>query len=194
MKHIILILLIIFTVHINMFGQSRFPAMDPKIDMSQWVEQHFAKGKIPPFSFVYGGKKSDKFIQSWQYKAEKVGLVAENEEQYIYTYTDKGSGLVVTCTVTCFTDFPAVEWVLNFSNNSKKNTPLIEKVAVIDQSFIPEGDGSVILHHARGSDARKDDFGPVDEEMEIGKNISIAQTRGRSSSHRSEERRCRERV
>ena len=182
MKHIIITLLLFFG-HISMFGQSRFPAMDQGTDMGQWVEQRFAKGKIPPFSFVYGGKKSDKFIQSWQYKAEKIGVIAENEEQYIYTYTDKGSGLVVTCTVTCFTDFPAVEWVLNFSNNSKRNTPLIEKVAVVDHSFISEDEGTVILHHARGSDARKDDFGPIDEEMEIGKNISIAQQSGRSSSH-----------
>ena len=72
MKHIIITLL--FFVHTSMFGQSRFPAMDQGADMGQWVEQRFAKGKIPPFSFVYGGKKSDKFIQSWQYKAEKVGL------------------------------------------------------------------------------------------------------------------------
>ena len=36
-------------------------------DVHKWVVQHFAKGKIPPFSFVYGGISSDKFIKNWQY-------------------------------------------------------------------------------------------------------------------------------
>lgn len=26
------------------------------VNVHQWIEEHFAKGKIPPFSFVYGGK------------------------------------------------------------------------------------------------------------------------------------------
>lgn len=33
---------------------------DNGTDVLRWAEQHFAKGKIPPFSFVYGGKKSER--------------------------------------------------------------------------------------------------------------------------------------
>ncbi|MDR1601184.1 MAG: alpha-galactosidase, partial [Tannerella sp.] len=104
-------------------------------DVRQWVEQRFAKGQTPPFSFIYGGKKSDSFIRNWQYKAEKLPADEPDAEKFLYTYTDRSSGLEVRCTVTCFTDFPAVDWVLNFTNTSRRNTPLIEQAEVINHTF-----------------------------------------------------------
>ena len=159
------------------FSQSVVTTENP----GQWMEQRFAKGVVPPFSFVYGKKKSSDFIRSWQYKAEKVESFVANEEKFVYTYTDPSTGLVVKCTVTCFTDFPAVEWVLHFSNPSGKNTPLIEKVAVVDYSFISNDNGTFILHHARGSNAQRTDFQPLDETMQVGKNIYMTPSAGRSS-------------
>jgi len=120
------------------------PSIVPTDDVKQWMEQRFAKGVIPPFSFVYGGKKSDSFIRNWQYQFEKTPSSEPNQEKYLYHYTDRATGLTVKCTVTCFTDFPAVEWVLHFSNASGKNTPAIEKVAVADHSFIAGGNGDII--------------------------------------------------
>jgi alpha-galactosidase len=149
----------------------------------QWVEQHFAKGKLPPFSFVYDGKKSDHFIRSWKFRAENLKPVEQDADETIYTYSDPRSGLIVKCRVTCFTDFPAVEWVLNFSNASGKNTPLIEKAAVIDQSFVAQDNGDFILHHARGSNAERSDFQPIDETIEPGKSIYMTPVGGRSSDN-----------
>ena len=55
------------------FCQGSFPqSLVPVDDVKQWMEQRFAKGVIPPFSFVYGGKKSDGFIRNWQYRSEKI--------------------------------------------------------------------------------------------------------------------------
>src|ERR1035437_3935625 len=71
------------------------------IDVHKWAEQHFAHGKVPPFSFVYGGKSSDSFIKSWTYSAEKKKSADPVVEEFVYTYTDKKSGLVVKCFVTC---------------------------------------------------------------------------------------------
>ena len=153
----------------------------PTDDVRQWMEQRFAKGVIPPFSFVYGGKKSDSFIRNWQYQSEKIPSSEPNQEKYVYRYTDKATGLTVKCTVTCFTDFPAVEWVLHFSNASGKNTPAIEKVAVADHAFIADGNGGFILHHAKGSDAQRSDFQPVDEPLQVGKPVYMTPSRGRSS-------------
>ena len=112
------------------------------VDAHEWVAQHFAKGKVPPFSFVYGGKSSDNFIRNWRYSAEKIKQIDPNVEETVYTYSDKQSGLVVKCSVTCFNDFHAVEWVLKFSNTSGNNTPLIEKAAVIDHSFVSDEKGN----------------------------------------------------
>ena len=164
------------------FCRSAFPqSMTPVDNAKQWMEKRFAKGVVPPFSFVYGGKKSDGFIKNWQYQSEKTLSSEPNEEIYVYSYSDKTTGLVVTCTVTCFNDFPAVEWVLHFSNTSGKNTPLIEKVAVVDHSFIAGNDGAFVLHHSRGSDAQRTDFQPFDDLMQTGKNIYMTPSLGRSS-------------
>ncbi len=146
-----------------------------------WVERHFARGMVPPFSFVYGGKSSESFIKDWEYRAEKKDTSEPNAAEYVYTYTDRRTGLSVKCTVTCFDDFPAVEWVLRFSNASKADSPIIEKAAAIDGPFVFEGQGTFILHHALGSDGERRDFQPVDEPLQRGRNVYLTPSRGRSS-------------
>ena len=148
-----------------------------------WVEQHFAKGKVPPFSFVYGGKSSDSFIRNWQFSSEKLKSTEPNSEETVYTYSDRQSGLAVKCLVTVFDDFQAVEWVLHFINTSGKNTPQIEKASAIDYSFVSGVDGTFILHHAKGSNAERSDFQPIDEKMQEGKSIYMTPAGGRSSDN-----------
>ena len=152
-------------------------------NVHQWVEQHFSKGKIPPFSFVYGGKSSDTFIRNWKYTVIKMKSDDPHVEESVYSYADKQSGLVVKCIVTCFNDFNAVEWVLKFSNTSEKNSQLIEKTAAIDQSFVSEKNGAFVFHHARGSSGERSDFQPIDENMEIGKRSYLTPNGGRSSDN-----------
>ena len=152
-------------------------------DVHQWIKQHFAKGKIPPFSFVYGGKSSDTFIKNWKYSTEKIKSTDPNVDESVYSYADKQSGLVVKCFVTCFNDFKAVEWVLKFSNTSEMNTQLIEKAAVIDNSFVSEKKGTFVFHHARGSCGVRSDFQPIDENMESGKSFYMTPAGGRSSDN-----------
>ena len=174
-----LLLLLLFLVCSTGSGQRLSTPADVKL----WMEQHFAKGKTPPFSFIYGGKKSADFITGWDYRAEKIPTGEIGQEVFLYNYTDRRTGLVVRCTVTCFSDYPAIEWVLHFSNTSAKNTPLIESAAVVDQAFTAGGKGDFILHKSMGSDVRKDDFRPIDEQLSIGKVTEIVQTRGRSSDY-----------
>ena len=153
------------------------------IDIHKWAEQHFERGKIPPFSFVYGGKNSSSFIKSWTYSSEKKKPTDPNVEESVYTYSDKLSGLVVKCFVTCFNDFHAVEWVVKFSNTSGLDSPLIEKAAVIDYSFVSDEKGTFILHHSKGSNAERTDFQPVDENLKIGTNVYMTPSGGRSSDN-----------
>ena len=164
------------------FCQAAFPQSNVPVDnVKQWMQKRFAKGVIPPFSFVYDGKNSDGFIRNWQYQSEKIPSSEPNQEKYVYSYSDKATGLTVKCTVTCFSDFPALDWVLHFSNTSDKNTPLIEKVAVVNHSFITGNNGTFILHHAKGDDAQRDSFEPIDETMQVGNNIYMTPRAGRSS-------------
>ncbi|MGV8090588.1 MAG: glycoside hydrolase family 36 protein [Mangrovibacterium sp.] len=149
--------------------------------IKNWVNQHFSKGKIPPFSFIYGGKHSNSFIRNWKFNAEKVVPNDPATNETVYTWSEGQNGLSVKCLVTCFNDFPAVEWVLRFSNSSGKNTPLIEKAAVVDYSFSASGEGNFILHHSKGSDHDRSDFQPFDDQMQPGKNIYLTPAGGRSS-------------
>jgi hypothetical protein len=53
-------------------------------------------------------------FKSWQYKAEKINSTEPNAEKMIHTYADRQSGLVVKWSVTFYSDFQAVEWLLRF--------------------------------------------------------------------------------
>jgi len=150
-------------------------------EASSWVKENFARNKIPPFTFVYGGENSDSFITNWKYKAEREASADPNINESVYTYSDEKTGLVVKCFVTSFNDFPAVEWVLKFSNQSDVNTPLIEKVNAVNHIFSYNKTGTFILHHAKGCTSERSDFRPFDDELEIGKSIYMTPDGGRSS-------------
>ncbi|HNW58391.1 MAG TPA: alpha-galactosidase [bacterium] len=152
---------------------------DARID--RWIMHRFDKGEIPPFSFVYGGKSSDSFIMEWEYKAEKLKSAGPGVEITTFTYTDRQSGLAVACRVTCYAKYNAAEYVLRFRNTSSQNTPIIENAAVINEVFTYGTGGTYLLHHSLGSNAAVNDFQPFDEVMQIGQNIYLTPSRGRSS-------------
>jgi len=181
MKQILIIFLIVFLSKPGICRKVIVP--ENVTDVKQWVDQHFAKGKIPPFSFVYGGKSSDTFIKNWKFSAKKIKSDEILTEKIIYTYSEPDGGLSVRCSVVLFNDFPAVEWVLKFSNSSGENTPVIEKEAVIDYSFTAIKEGEFILHHNRGSNAKRSDFQPIDEKMQEEKSIYLTPAGGRSSDN-----------
>ena len=87
------------------------------------------------------------------------------------------------CHVICYKDFPAIEWVVRSFNTSVINTALFENVTVVDHSFTYEKQREFIFHHALGSNAMRNDFQPVDERLDIGKNVYITPAGGRSSAN-----------
>ena len=116
-------------------GQDSGDPQFPIPSQYHWLEEGFAKNKVPPFSFVYGGKNSDTFITKWEYSVSVKESKNPDAVEKVYTYRDKKSRLEVDCYVTYFKDFPAIEWMLKFSNRSDRNTPVLEQVAVADHSF-----------------------------------------------------------
>lgn len=164
---------------VSQSGKSKTSAFDT----NQFVKDQFAKGKVPPFSFRYGGADSKTFITKWKYASVKQACNEPDEEKYLYSYQDNKSGLLVKCFVTLYKDFRAVDWVLKFQNTSSVNTPVIELAEVIDHTFSYKTAGSFILHHSLGSDAKREDFQPVDERMQTGKVITMSPSGGRSSDN-----------
>ena len=173
--------LIVMLCHHWLYGQLSNSVPVTSADVHHWIEQHFAHGKTPPFSFVYGGKSSASFLKSWKFRKEKVTPTEPNSEVTVFTYTEPYGDLSVRCTLTVFTDFPAVEWVLHFQNTSQRNSPIIEKTYAIDYSFSSQQNGDFTLHRSKGSNAAVNDFQPFDEQLLVGKNSYMTPTGGRSS-------------
>ncbi len=148
-----------------------------------WIKANFAKGVVPPFSFVYGGKESKSFIRSWDYKMEQLKTTDPAMEKTVFSWRDPKTGLVARCTVTAYSDFPAAEWTVEFKNTSVKNTPLIEKAKAADYTFRYDAEGPVTLHHSRGSSGERSDFQGYEDVLGAGKNIYMTPTGGRSSDN-----------
>ncbi len=150
-------------------------------DNENWLLNRFAKGIIPPFSFIYNGKPSSSFIKDWKFE-QGSGQVDDVKKKYLFSYLDKKTGLRVWCKCEIFLDFPAIEWVLTFENSGSEDTPIIEDIQAIDTIWNYENDGEVILHRALGSSASRSDFAPIDETLQTGNEIKLTTVGGRSSN------------
>jgi alpha-galactosidase len=150
-------------------------------DHEKWAAAYFGAGLLPPFSFVYDGRPSSQFIANWIFSFEEEKSHDERTER-IYTYADPGTGLRVRCELTSFQDFPALEWVLRFKNEAQEDTPLLEGVQSLDGEINVATGGNFLLHRALGSDARKDDFAPIDEPLLPHTQVKLAPVGGRSSN------------
>jgi alpha-galactosidase len=134
-----------------------------------------------PFSFTYNGKKSSDFLARWTRKDET--LPSEGGETHRYTFTDPATSLKLVADVRTFTDYPAIDWVLHFTNEGQKDTPIIEDVKALD--WTTPAQAAPVLHWAQGSNAQPDDFAPHDTNLAAGQAAQINSTGGRSSNNNS---------
>ncbi|MEI8079618.1 MAG: alpha-galactosidase, partial [bacterium] len=154
----------------------------------QWAEQAFAvkptsrsAGDAPlPFSFTYGGKPSSEFIADWkrEVKDEKLG---ETTNRRTLILTDPATGLEVRCVCLIYQDTAGVDWIIHFTNQGIKDSPVIEQVKAVDAS-VSLGEGKVVLHRLNGSPNRVDDWLPFDQPVPAGQLIAFTATGGRSSN------------
>ncbi|MFH0761343.1 MAG: alpha-galactosidase [Bacteroidota bacterium] len=168
------------------FGQQRSRSPEKRAntvaESVRWTQQHFAPGRIPPFSFVYGGRESRSFITGWEFRAEKLPQGSPLIQEVQYSWRDRKSGFIATCLVTCYLDFPAVEWTVRFRNGPSGNSPVLESVKAIDQKFSFALEGKVTLYHSKGSSAERSDFQETADLIGAGRNIRMAPMNGRSSN------------
>lgn len=50
----------------NIYSQPEQNSPGNTLEAVLWVKEHFAKGKVPPFSFIYNSKDSRTFITRWR--------------------------------------------------------------------------------------------------------------------------------
>lgn len=177
----ITILVLLFSSY--SYGQTKSKFSKNEVKIAKWVNNNFKKGKLPPFSFVYDDKHSSEFIKGWKFSTRNL----ENDEKgivnNIYTWEDEKTRMKVECDVKYYPEYRAVEWVLNFTNQSSSNSATIEQVKVIDLDFQYPSKGDITLHYADGTHVSKADFHARKRILEAGDTFEIYPRDGRSSDH-----------
>ena len=148
--------------------------------VEKWITSTFAKGKTPPFSFVYDGVNSQQFIRKWQHSLQKQES-AEGVVEYVATYQDRATGLKIECHIKGFQEFGAVEWVMNFTNTGSQNTPQITQVKTVDYSALSQKEGEFNVLHSLGSNHDRADFQPRMTTLSSEAPLSMSPVNGRSS-------------
>ena len=113
----------------------------------------------PPFSFVYGGKPSANFLDTWRFERETRPL-DQNREEIALTWLDPTTGLEVRCVAVRYLDFPTVEWTLYFRNTGDADTPIIEDIQALDTRLERDAEGEFVLHHFTGTPCTQADYQP----------------------------------
>jgi alpha-galactosidase len=115
----------------------------------------------PPFAFRYGDRPSSELLKLWEFNRSERRL-DPNRTEYVVTYRDPKTDLVVRCVAIAYADFPTVEWTVYFKNEGTEDTPILEQIQALDAQFERRPEGEFMLHHAQGSHALHTDFQPLE--------------------------------
>lgn len=162
-------------------AQVRLQMQGDKTDIARWIDSRFAKGQLPPFSFILDEKPSEEFLRSWRWSRTAPASTDKDVVLRTFTYTDPRSGLEVVCDVKGYPEFRAVEWVLHFHNTSAKNSGQLTRVKVADFDMVYPAAGALKIHYAEGNKISKADYAPRTAEFRTEQPLHIEPHGGRSS-------------
>ena len=135
----------------------------------------------PPFAFRYGDRPSSELLKTWEFSRRERRLDS-NRTEYVLTYRDPKTGLVVRCEAMAYADFPTVEWTVYFKNEGTQDTPILEQIQALDTQFERRPEGEFILHHVKGSQTSPTDFQPLETRLEPRADERILAASGRPTS------------
>ena len=162
-------------------AQVRLHMQGDKTDIARWIDQRFAKGQLPPFSFILDEQPSEEFLRSWHWSRTAPASTDKDVVLRTFTYTDPRSGLEVVCDVKGYPEFRAVEWVLHFRNTSAENSGQLTRVKVADFDMVYPDAGALKIHYAEGNKISKADYAPRTAEFRTEQPLHIEPHGGRSS-------------
>jgi len=110
----------------------------------------------PPFAFTYGGKDAAALLPGW-IRTEVDGKSTAGFPVHQIIYRDPATKLTLTVMIRKFTDFPAVDWVLYFTNEGTADTPILENVLPLHTSAACDP-GDAHLYTTCGSAQSREDF------------------------------------
>ncbi len=134
----------------------------------------------PPFSFLFGGKRSSALLPTWRIQREQRRLDDQRTE-YTFSYSDPASPLTVRGVALVYHDFPSVEWTLYFKNNSSSPSEVLENIRPLDTAFERGNETRIAVHHSKGSMASATDFEPLVDTLSPGSTQHFSSKGGRPS-------------
>ena len=166
---------------VEAFAQNSFKLSRRVPDVERWIKSAFARGKVPPFSFVYDGHPSASFIRSWTYQAVRHGRTAPGQVAYTFTYTHPQDGLRVSCDVTGYPDYGSVDWILRVENTGTTDSRPLQQVQAIDLSLRYGRPGRFLMNYLEGNQISPADFQPRQITLPTGQPVGMSPEGGRSS-------------
>ena len=109
--------------------------------------------------YVYDGQHSRDFLSGWTVTHDS-SQTAESNNRHCICYQDPKTQLEITCEITKFADFPALEWVLYFKNKGGEDTPILEYLFPLDVILARRQAQEFILHRILGSVYDISEFSP----------------------------------
>jgi len=119
------------------------------------------------FSFLYDGKQSQDILRQWKH-TEKTTHLSDGTEILVSTYRDVETGVEASTEVTRFPGAPAAEFILYLRNTGTRDTGIFEKILPLNVALSTGAAGKAILHYARGSLGKVEDYLPIDKEVASG--------------------------
>ena len=150
-------------------------------NVETWIKTTFARGKVPPFSFIYDGQPSASFIKTWRYEATSNRTDNPDVVSYTFTYTQPTDGLRVRCEVKGYVSFGSIDWVLHVENNGRTDSKPLRALQAIDLGLRYGKSGQFVMNYVEGSQITKDDFQPRQLILPAGKPMVMSPEGGRSS-------------
>ena len=82
-----------------------FAMQGDKTDIARWIDSRFAKGQLPPFSFILDESRRRSSSRSWRWSRTAPASTDKDVVLRTFTYTDPRSGLEVVCDVKGYPEF-----------------------------------------------------------------------------------------
>lgn len=148
-------------------GYAVSPTAEEMAQRDAWVAAQFQgldkEGATPFFSLVYQGQAFAEILSKGKMERSSRQLDTDRTE-HILVYTDTETGLEIRCEGMVYRSFPAVEWILYFTNTGTKDTGIMENIRTMDLSLTADS-GEFVLHHAKGSQWSIADFQPLTDAL-----------------------------
>jgi len=132
-----------------------------------------------PFTFIYNGKDAATLLPGWT-RSEADATTSAGSAVHQITYRDPATKLKVVVEIRKFTDFPAIDWVLYFTNEGTADTPILENILPLHTTVACDSP-EAHLESTAGSGQSSEDFNLYDISLAPGQPYGWGTTTGRSS-------------